>query len=356
MDTYSKVGTNYVTQWTGQGFEHGPLAGQPHSWHPENSEKVVGNHTPNQKYFAKKTPSHEFPFVSAKRKTCTPHENQLLEPENGPLQEETPFGNHNFQVPAVSFRGVHLSLPTPPSLSLSWPLLWKASIHLQWRKVGRIWHIRTEYGKLLVGVALHLPSFPHTNAYKVRTFRSLAHLLSPNRDMCFDVKKLTNWFFSHVILHANPRGILHRIFSELFGFPLNNCQCRAWEQLFGWWFLLDFKRNTWGFTAEFDQTSVVECQHQFSFLVWMCVFFFAVFNPLIFCSTVNISKGLLFGESFGCLPQVSFDFLSFPKLVSETMIFKTCQLHSSALATPWRCLTTRRRLERWPGTDNRCPL
>ena len=85
-----------------------------------------------------------------------------------------------------------------------------------------------------------------------------------------------------------------------------------------------------------------------SFRFWFgCVcFFFAVFNPLIFCSTVNISKGLLFGESFGCLPQVSFDFLSFPKLVSETMIFKTCQLHSSALATPWRCLTTRRRLER----------
>ena len=89
---------------------------------------------------------------------------------------------------------------------------------------------------------------------------------------------------------------------------------------------------------------VVERQQQF--LVWMCDFFFAVFNPLIFCFTVNISKGLLCGESFGCLPQVSFDFFSFPKLVSETTIFKTCQLHSSALATPWRCSTTCGRLER----------
>ena len=28
-----------------------------------------------------------------------------MEPENGPLEKEIPFGNHPFQVPAISFRG-----------------------------------------------------------------------------------------------------------------------------------------------------------------------------------------------------------------------------------------------------------
>lgn len=76
-----------------------------------------GNHTPNQKYF---TPSHEFPLYLPKGKQVHPMKTNI-KPENGPLQEETPFGKtHHFQVPALSFSGVHRGA-FPPSISA--PLL-----------------------------------------------------------------------------------------------------------------------------------------------------------------------------------------------------------------------------------------
>ena len=43
---------------------------------------------------------------------CTPPKTNM-EPENGPLEKEIPFGNHPFQGNHVSFSGVYIYLPVP---------------------------------------------------------------------------------------------------------------------------------------------------------------------------------------------------------------------------------------------------
>ena len=53
-----------------------------------------------------------------KRLNVTPPKTNM-EPENGPLEKEIPFGNHPFQVPAVSFRGCIAIFPTTHVISKS---------------------------------------------------------------------------------------------------------------------------------------------------------------------------------------------------------------------------------------------
>ena len=39
-------------------------------------------------------------------------------PENKSLEKESPFGNHDFQVPAVKFQGCIMNCPSPSKVSL----------------------------------------------------------------------------------------------------------------------------------------------------------------------------------------------------------------------------------------------
>ena len=65
------------------------------------------------------------------------------------------------------------------------------------------------------------------------------------------------------------------------------------------------------------------------------VFFFSVFNPLIF-SVLDVFKGHLLVNLLKIQPSfVSFAFFFIPEAGIRNDEEKTCQLHSSALATPW---------------------